>query len=221
MIWAKLPSCSRFKRPDVPSEAPLPPTLRREMSPESAYFLFRGPPTCSLLTLSPHKCVTSSTTFLFKKMFCPPWRCRRIWEMPNPSQNKGIGLLTHLTSRGSRAPGPRMLPGASRGVPFPQDIQTRPAVLNPGGAADYKTHEAQVPLWTNRVRTPQAGPGRHECLKPPHASDVKPESKSTGIIVKSTSSHLALDPGSTKEHWKVPLLHAGSEPVPSASLGAC
>lgn len=150
IIRAKFLSCSNFKRPDILSEAPLPPTLSRKMSLESAYFLIQGPLTRSPLTLSPHKCVTSSTTFLFKKMFCPPWRCRRILETLNLSQNKGINVLDHLLLRGSSAPEPVMGPGIIKRIPaFQEFTDSTSGSQSKGHFQALKPTNGQVPLQTN------------------------------------------------------------------------
>lgn len=153
IIRAKLLACSDFKRPDAPNGAPLPPTLSCKLLLESAYFLIQGPLTRSPLTLSPHKCVTCSTAFLFKKMRCPPWLCRRIWGTQNLSQNKGVNLRNQLLLSGSRpCDGPRNTqenPRLPRGSGLNRGAQSK------GHAQARKPTLAQAPLQTNEVRSLQ------------------------------------------------------------------
>ena len=120
IIWAKLLSCNNFKKPGILSEAPLPPTQSCKMSLQSTSFLIQSPLTHSLLTFSPHKCVTSSTTFLLKKMFCPPGRRGRVWETLNPNEDEGINLLNQLTLSVWGTPGPVIDPGIRRKNPHLQ-----------------------------------------------------------------------------------------------------
>lgn len=137
ITWAKLLSRSNSKRPDIPMGVPLPPTLSGNLSLESAYFLIRGPLPRSPLTLSPHKCVTSSIAFLFKKMFCPPWLC--ILETLSLSQNKGVHLLNQLLWSGSGTPRPVIGPGITRRIPVLREGTDSVVVLNPRARSSLKT----------------------------------------------------------------------------------
>lgn len=155
--------------------APLPHTLSGKLSLELAYFLIQGPLPRSPLTLSPHKCVTSSITFLFKKMFCPPWLC--ILETLNLSQNKGVHLLNQLLGSGSGTPRPVIGPVMTRRTPALQEVTDSVVVLNP---------RSTFKLENLPKRRPHSKLLRSESLKrdignriveslPPHGSDLKPE----------------------------------------------
>lgn len=153
-----------LKGPDILSEAPLPPTLSHKMSLELAYFLIQSLLTPSPLASSPHKCVTSSITFLFKKMSCPPWS---ILETLNLSQDKGVNLLDQLTLSGSVHPTPTGLE-ITRKTPSSKTWQTHPVVLNPSRI--FKLWNPPMPrLHSIRIRSKSlwVGPRQYNCLKPP------------------------------------------------------
>lgn len=153
----------------------LPPTLSGNLSLESAYFLIQGPLPRSPLTLSPHKCVTSSITFLFKKMSCPPWLC--ILETLSLSQNKGVHLLNQLLGSGSCTPGPVIGPGMTRRIPVLQEVTDSVVVLNPRSTVKLENLpkprlHSKLLKWESLKR--DVGNRTVESL-PPHGSDLKPE----------------------------------------------
>lgn len=145
--------------------APLPHTLSGKLSLESAYFLIQGPLPRSPLTLSPHKCVTSSITFLFKKMFCPPWLC--ILETLNLSQNKGVHLLNQLLGSGSGTPRPVIGPVMTRRTPALQEVTDSGGSQSKEHVQAWKPTKAQAPFQIIEVRIPQTGHRQQNCWKPP------------------------------------------------------
>ena len=158
IIWAKLLSCNNFKSPDILSEAPLPPTSELQGVIEPSSFLIQHPLTHSPLTLSPHKCIISSTTFLLKKMFCPPRRCDCIWETLSPSQDYGVNLLNRLTLSGSSTLDSVIGPGITRKNPHLQSLQTQAVVLSPWGTFQaLKPTKVQAPLPANWITIPEGG----------------------------------------------------------------